>query len=1097
MQHLLLALHSAVVGALVALPDGVRALAGSKRPAFIGIVIAITANIIISIALNVQKMAHIRLQQEQQRQQRIADGYEDEDEEDEDDEDDVDGPFENNDYDEQEAGPASAGLRGRRLDAVDTIQEESESPLPSARTSQHLTPLHGSSSVAGDEPESAYRADSGPPSPSPAPRAKPANGTSHSSQQGQSGSSTEVDSSDTPPSQSVSKLIDLEQQENGLHAAGDDEEDGQDQPLLSSRRSSSQHQPQQSSGPSAQFLRSRLWWCGIALMTLGEAGNFISYGFAPASLVAPLGAVALLSNVIIAPILLHERFRPRDLGGIFLAIIGAVTVVYSSRQDDPQLGPGALWDAIKRSIFLIYMAVVLSLGAALAALSLTRLGDRFVLLDVGTCAIFGGFTVLSTKGISSMLSAGPSPFALFRYPITYALAFVLASTAVLQITFLNRALQRFDSRQVIPTMFTLFTIMAIVGSAVLYRDFEDMDAHRLINFLFGCGTTFAGVFLLTRRHEDEDGHDQQQQRERQESGDGRQRREILEDVVEEEEDTLVGGGTADSSTAGGLPAQQKHLGNVVAEPDALSVRSSAVASSNQPTLSSDPSLLVPLRRPAPEHSQSSPVPISSVHATASEVPLVGIPIVAAAGNAAGRRGRTTTALDGTGTAFLAAGSPPGMVFALGNANAADAQHAHAGGSPLVVGSAVSARAAGGLSAVTVPVTPARAGAGVVAVPGSSASATGGGLLPLYRTPRMSLIGSSGAAIPGGVVVAPTPSASISALSAGQLLLLATPTPSAIPIAMGPSSSSHGQHGQGMARSLPGPHGAEGRSRALSQPSTPVPRRRSRRALRADAAAQQQQQQTQQQASAGGRSGSAGTERAGVRENYAKGQGSWTERRRPNSGLGLPGIGGYGTVGGSGTGAEVGMTGPGALGVSGSTSTAALPQRRSVISLFGGWSGSTGSAAPPTAAGPSEVSSPPIGAPAEAGPSGAIQPVARPAPMSRAESDAPGPTEPPILLRNNSAKTSPPALSSPPTGTGSRQTPISPPRISSATWSSMAAQPVTEGTGAGASDRQRPAPLSPPIPRRTISLSQAQEAEGSPADSTAATTALPPKDQEQQ
>ncbi|KAI3492147.1 hypothetical protein L1887_43436 [Cichorium endivia] len=51
-------------------------------------------------------------------------------------------------------------------------------------------------------------------------------------------------------------------------------------------------------------------------------GNFISYGFAPASLVAPLGAVALLSNVIISPILLGERFKPSDIGGILLAIIG-------------------------------------------------------------------------------------------------------------------------------------------------------------------------------------------------------------------------------------------------------------------------------------------------------------------------------------------------------------------------------------------------------------------------------------------------------------------------------------------------------------------------------------------------------------------------------------------------------------------------------------------------------------------------------------------------------------------------------------------------------------------------------------------------------
>lgn len=283
-------------------------------------------------------------------------------------------------------------------------------------------------------------------------------------------------------------------------------------------------------GMDTEFLHSKLWWLGLALMTIGEAGNFISYGFAPASLVAPLGAVALLSNVIISPILLKERFRPSDIGGILLAIIGAVTVVFSSKQNDVRLNPSQLWVAIKRLEFLIYTAISVSSGALLAFLSTTSLGDRWVLIDVGTCAIFGGFTVLSTKGISSLISGG-QPIEALKFPITYGLVLVLAVTAVVQITYLNRALQRFDSREVIPTQFVFFTISAIVGSAILYRDFENMDAHRLINFLFGCLTTFAGVFVLTWRHGDASG---------QEGGRG------AADESSEAEDLEAGGGAEES-----------------------------------------------------------------------------------------------------------------------------------------------------------------------------------------------------------------------------------------------------------------------------------------------------------------------------------------------------------------------------------------------------------------------------------------------------------------------------------------------------------------------------------------------------------------------
>jgi uncharacterized membrane protein len=75
------------------------------------------------------------------------------------------------------------------------------------------------------------------------------------------------------------------------------------------------------------YLLRPTWWLGMALMGLGEIGNFLAYAFAPASVVAPLGTVALVSNAIIAPVVLKERFRLQDLIGIIIAIGGAVVVV--------------------------------------------------------------------------------------------------------------------------------------------------------------------------------------------------------------------------------------------------------------------------------------------------------------------------------------------------------------------------------------------------------------------------------------------------------------------------------------------------------------------------------------------------------------------------------------------------------------------------------------------------------------------------------------------------------------------------------------------------------------------------------------------------
>jgi drug/metabolite transporter (DMT)-like permease len=102
-----------------------------------------------------------------------------------------------------------------------------------------------------------------------------------------------------------------------------------------------------------------------------------------------LGAVALLANVIFSPLILKERFHLSDLGGILLAIIGAVTVVFSSKQSDATLNPDELWHALCRKSFIAYVVISIALAALLAWGSTTVHGERWILLDVGVCAVLG------------------------------------------------------------------------------------------------------------------------------------------------------------------------------------------------------------------------------------------------------------------------------------------------------------------------------------------------------------------------------------------------------------------------------------------------------------------------------------------------------------------------------------------------------------------------------------------------------------------------------------------------------------------------------------------------------------------------------------
>lgn len=175
------------------------------------------------------------------------------------------------------------------------------------------------------------------------------------------------------------------------HHAGEEDDVLESRPLMHSNGSHDSSW----SGASADekevastYLKSPSWWLGQVLMTVGEMGNFLAYGFAPASIVSPLGVVALISNCVIAPLFFGEIFRARDFWGVVIAVGGAVTVVLSAKQEETKLEPHDVWDAITTVEFEIYMGVSIFLIILLMWAS-PRYGNRSILIDLGLVGLFG------------------------------------------------------------------------------------------------------------------------------------------------------------------------------------------------------------------------------------------------------------------------------------------------------------------------------------------------------------------------------------------------------------------------------------------------------------------------------------------------------------------------------------------------------------------------------------------------------------------------------------------------------------------------------------------------------------------------------------
>ncbi|GFN74612.1 nipa-like protein 2 [Plakobranchus ocellatus] len=223
------------------------------------------------------------------------------------------------------------------------------------------------------------------------------------------------------------------------------------------------------------YTKESLWWCGLLLMGLGELFNFTAYGFAPASVVAPLGTTTVV--------------------GCALAIIGAFLLVTFSRADEKVMGSYEIVQSLSQPIFIAYVCIEVIILAVLLSL-LYYQEMKHVLIYLLISSITASFTVIAAKAVSGMIQLSLSSFSQFDKPVFYAMLVVLIVTALIQIKFVNLAMKSYDATVVVPVNFVIFTLSAILAGIIFYKEFYGMNGLRITMFTFGCILSFMGVYFI-------------------------------------------------------------------------------------------------------------------------------------------------------------------------------------------------------------------------------------------------------------------------------------------------------------------------------------------------------------------------------------------------------------------------------------------------------------------------------------------------------------------------------------------------------------------------------------------------------------------------
>uniref|UniRef100_A0A8C2QXJ9 Uncharacterized protein n=1 Tax=Capra hircus TaxID=9925 RepID=A0A8C2QXJ9_CAPHI len=203
-------------------------------------------------------------------------------------------------------------------------------------------------------------------------------------------------------------------------------------------------------------------------MALGETGNFAAYGFAPITLIAPLGCMSVTGSAIISVMFLRENLRASDL-------LASVTVI--SVKAVSGMITFSVTDKMQLTYPIFYIMCIIMIASCVFQVNcsiILSLPPKFFVYSEVLC-----------KRTSREIRAQTS------------------KRVVPALRLLNQATKLYNTAMVVPVNHIFFTISAIIAGIIFYQEFLGAAFLTIFIYLFGCFLSFLGVVLVTRNREKE------------------------------------------------------------------------------------------------------------------------------------------------------------------------------------------------------------------------------------------------------------------------------------------------------------------------------------------------------------------------------------------------------------------------------------------------------------------------------------------------------------------------------------------------------------------------------------------------------------------
>nr|CCA16969.1 conserved hypothetical protein [Albugo laibachii Nc14] len=262
-----------------------------------------------------------------------------------------------------------------------------------------------------------------------------------------------------------------------------------------------------------------LWVIGFVLIVAGSILDFVAFGLAPQSLLAPLAALTLVWNMMLAPCFNKEKLECKDIVATLVIFAGATLAVVFASHTTPSYTLTMLLALYENVLTCGYFAfvivcIVLHYGMIKAVETCNLNTRQHHFIEFGTPAFWtrirmigyaglagtlGGQSVLFAKSCAELLKSSMSGDSPFKHFETYAFIIALFVCLLFQVHFLNCGLLHFDALLMVPVYQAYWIVSSVLGGAIYFQEIRSFSVVQAACFVIGITTTIGGVILLSQR----------------------------------------------------------------------------------------------------------------------------------------------------------------------------------------------------------------------------------------------------------------------------------------------------------------------------------------------------------------------------------------------------------------------------------------------------------------------------------------------------------------------------------------------------------------------------------------------------------------------